>query len=317
MSRPDLPDNQEKGDSAGTWSEDRIPVVDLDVLVNGDAAQRSEAIRHLGRACEEWGFFMVINHGVPASLQGATMDACKEMFCLPAEENAEYMNPTLMAPISLGTSLNSAYWRNYVKGNVTEYATRTRGLMLALTAAISESMGLDDGRIAEALNLEDCFQLVVWNQYPPAGPEVGLPPHTDHGLLALLFQTGVDGLQVQKNGRWILAKPIPNSYFVIAGDQLEIVSNGRYKAALHRAMVHGEQARMSSVCLLGPCLDTVVQPIPELALQGVEFRGIKYREYIAHQRTKTVNENAAVVVARAQREILARQGSPNNPEINA
>jgi isopenicillin N synthase-like dioxygenase len=59
MSRPDLPDNQEKGDSAGTWSEDRIPVVDLDVLVNGDAAQRSEAIRHLGRACEEWGFFMV------------------------------------------------------------------------------------------------------------------------------------------------------------------------------------------------------------------------------------------------------------------
>jgi isopenicillin N synthase-like dioxygenase len=94
--------------------------------------------------------------------------------------------------------------------------------MLALTAAISESMGLDDGRIAEALNLEDCFQLIVWNQYPPAGPEVGLPPHTDHGLLALLFQTGVDGLQVQKNGRWILAKPIPNSYFVIAGDQLEV-----------------------------------------------------------------------------------------------
>ncbi|XP_047063378.1 2-oxoglutarate-dependent dioxygenase 19-like [Lolium rigidum] len=334
MSRPDLPDNQEKGDSAGTWSEDRIPVVDLDVLVNGDAAQRSEAIRHLGRACEEWGFFMVINHGVPGSLQGATMDACKEMFGLPAEENAEYMNPTLMAPVSLGTSLNSAYWRNYVKffthpdfhcpekpanlrGNVTEYATRTRGLMLALTAAISESMGLADGRIAEALNLEDCFQLVVWNQYPPAGPEVGLPPHTDHGLLALLFQTGVDGLQVQKNGRWILAKPIPNSYFVIAGDQLEIVSNGRYKAALHRAMVHGEQARMSSVCLLGPCLDTVVQPIPELALQGVEFRGVKYRDYIEHQRTKTVNESAAVVVARAQREILARQGSPNNPEINA
>jgi hypothetical protein len=43
------------------------------------------------------------------------MDACKEMFDLPAEENAEYMNPTLMAPVSLGTSLNSAYWRNYVK----------------------------------------------------------------------------------------------------------------------------------------------------------------------------------------------------------
>ncbi|CAM0908108.1 unnamed protein product [Alopecurus aequalis] len=297
----DLPDSKEKpGDSAETLS---VPVVDLDVIVNGDAEQRSQAIQHLGCACEEWGLFMVINHGVPESLQGATVDACKEMFNLPAEENTEYMGVAPTAPIILGTTTTiSAYCRrNYIKllthpnihcpekppnlrGNVTEYTTRTRGLMLELTTAISESLGLDGGRIAEALNLDHCFHIYTWNQYPPADPEageIGLPPHSDHGLLSVLSQNGVDGLQLEKNGRWLPAKPIPNSLFVVVGDQLEIVSNGRYKAALHRAVIHGELERMSSVSMIGPCLDVVVQPIPELAPQGMEdFRCMKYREYI-------------------------------------
>jgi isopenicillin N synthase-like dioxygenase len=106
-----------------------------------------------------------------------------------------------------------------------EYATHTRGLLLGLTTAISDSLGLDGGRIAGALNLENCFQILVGNHYSPAGPDVGaigLPAHSDHGLLTLLFQNGVDGLQVKHNGRWLLAKPIPGSFFVIAGDQLEV-----------------------------------------------------------------------------------------------
>jgi hypothetical protein len=35
MARPDNPDCEENGDSAGSYREDGIPVVDLDVLANG------------------------------------------------------------------------------------------------------------------------------------------------------------------------------------------------------------------------------------------------------------------------------------------
>uniref|UniRef100_A0ACD6AHZ6 Uncharacterized protein n=2 Tax=Avena sativa TaxID=4498 RepID=A0ACD6AHZ6_AVESA len=341
MARPDCPDF---GDSAGAHIEDGIPVVDLDVLFSGDSDQRSAAIRHLGRACEDWGFFMVINHGVPESLQGATMDACKELFSLPAEEKAEYMDAAPMDPVRVGTGFNSAVdgaklWRDYLKmfahpdlhcpakpanlrGTATEYATRTRGLMLELTAAISESLGLDGGRIAEALNLERCFQILVGNHYPPAGPDVGaigLPTHSDHGLLTLLFQNGVDGLQVKHSGEWLLAKPVPGSFFVIAGDQLEIVSNGRYKAVLHRALVDGEQARMSFLSLIGPCLDAVVEPIPELAREapeGAQFRGIKYMEYMEHQQSNRLKENAALDIVRVHREILTREDSLNSYPVD-
>ncbi|KAM3254076.1 hypothetical protein ACQJBY_047918 [Aegilops geniculata] len=322
----------------GACSEqDGIPVVDLAVLLNGDAGERSQAVRHLGRACQDWGFFMVTNHWVPEALQSAMMDACKELFSLPPDQKQEHMDAGPMDPVRVGTGFNSAvdgarYWRDYVKmfahpelhcpakpdglrGVAAEYAARTRGLLLELTAAISESLGLHAGRIAERLDLGSCFQILVGNHYPPcaAGSDdddgaVGLPAHSDHGLLTLLFQNGVDGLQVKHDGRWLLAKPIPGSFFVVAGDQLEIVSNGRYKGVLHRALVDREQARMSCVSLLGPCLDAVVEPVPELAVPplglGLEFRGVKYRDYMEHQQSNKLNEKGALDLVRVQRHIL-------------
>jgi hypothetical protein len=44
-----------------------IPVVDFDALVNGAAEQRAQAVRDVGRACQDWGFFMVCMHAVPRS----------------------------------------------------------------------------------------------------------------------------------------------------------------------------------------------------------------------------------------------------------
>jgi hypothetical protein len=51
--------NGDLGDCAGAASPDGVPVIDLDILLNGDAEERSQAIRDIGRACEDWGFFMV------------------------------------------------------------------------------------------------------------------------------------------------------------------------------------------------------------------------------------------------------------------
>ncbi|XP_062196638.1 2-oxoglutarate-dependent dioxygenase 19-like [Phragmites australis] len=318
----------------GACGGDGIPVVDFDVLVNGAADQRAQAIRDLGRACEDWGFFMVINHGVSEALKEAVMETYKELLSLPEEGKAEYLEAGPMDPIRIGSGFYSVvdgarYSRDYLKmfahpelhcpanpaklrDVATDYAAKTRGLLLQLAKAISESLGLDGGRISEALSLESCFQILVGNHYPPyTGPDnvgMGLPAHSDHGLLTLLFQNGVDGLQVEHDGQWLLAEPLPGAFFVIAGDQLEIVSNGRYKAVLHRAVVGGERARMSFVSMVSPCLDAVVEPVPELARdgQGLEFRGIRYRDYMAHQQSNKLDGKAALDIARVQRDISGR-----------
>jgi isopenicillin N synthase-like dioxygenase len=120
-------------------------------------------------------------------------------------------------------------WSFIVRDVAAEYSVRTRDLLRSLARAISESLGLDGGIISEALDLDSCFQLIAANRYPPYtgtdGVGMGLPAHSDHGLLTLLFQNGVDGLQVEHDGRWLLAKPLPGAFFVVAGDQLEVTTS--------------------------------------------------------------------------------------------
>ncbi|KAL6859079.1 hypothetical protein ACP4OV_018081 [Aristida adscensionis] len=308
-----------------------VPVVDLGVLVNGTADQRSQAVRDLGRACRDWGFFMVVNHGVPESLREAMMAACKGLFDLPREEKAEYLEAAPMDPIRIGRGFFAVvggvrFWRDYVKmfahpelhcpakppelrDVAAEYGAQTRHMLLQLATAISESLGLDGGRLGEALSLDSCFHILVGNHYPPYAGRgdddvgVGFPAHSDHGLLTLLFQNGVDGLQIEHDGQWLLATPLPGAFFVIAGDQMEIVTNGRYKAALHRAVVGGERARMSFVSMISPSLDAVVEPLPELARDGggAEFRGVRYRDYMARQQSTRIDGKTALDMARLQR----------------
>ena len=85
------------------------------------------------------------------------------------------------------------------------------------------------------------------------------------------------------------------------------MSNGRYKGALHRAVVGGERARMSVVSMISPCLDAVVEPVPELVPdgRGLEFRGVRYRDYMEHQQSNKLDGKAALDIARVKRDIAA------------
>jgi isopenicillin N synthase-like dioxygenase len=62
----------------------------------------------------------VTNHGVPEDLKEAVTETCKELFSLPEEEKAEYMEAGPMDPIRVGSGFNSVvddarYWRDYLK----------------------------------------------------------------------------------------------------------------------------------------------------------------------------------------------------------
>ena len=114
---------------------------------------------------------------------------------------------------------------------VINYSKNTKFLYLMLTEAILESLGLvnitniekeyDD----ELREFKDGSQLIVVNCYP-ACPEpeltLGLPPHSDYGLLTLLLQDEVKGLQIQHEGRWVTVEPLPDSLVVNVGDHLEV-----------------------------------------------------------------------------------------------
>ena len=94
-----------------------------------------------------------------------------------------------------------------------------------LLKGISKSLGMEEGYIEKAMNMDSSTQVLVANLYPPCPqPELalGMPAHSDHGLLTLLIQNEVGGLQVEHKGKWFNVNAIPNSFLVNTGDQLEV-----------------------------------------------------------------------------------------------
>jgi isopenicillin N synthase-like dioxygenase len=83
-------------------------------------------------------------------------------------------------------------------------------------------------------------------------------------------------------------------------DLVQIVSNGKYKSVLHRAVLNSEMARMSIVTVIGPSLDAIVEPIPDLvnADSPAVFHGMKYRDYMEHQQSNSLVEKGALDLVR-------------------
>ncbi|XP_023552481.1 protein DMR6-LIKE OXYGENASE 2-like [Cucurbita pepo subsp. pepo] len=295
-------------DAAPHGVEDSIPTIDFSLLTTGTPHQRSKVVNELGKACHDWGFFMVINHGVGEGLMKEMVEICREFFDLTEEEKRVYETKHVLDPIRYGTSFNPKmeevfFWRDYLKVLVhpkfhsppkptrfreilEEYSKRIKEMARELVRGISESLGLEACNIEKAADLESSSTLFAANLYPPCPqPQLarGLPPHSDQCLLTVLLQNHVAGLQILHDHQWLTVNPIPNALLVNTADQLEIMSNGKYKSVLHRAMVNDKATRISIAMAIGPSSQTLVAPLPELLHKHNSpplFKSIMYKDYM-------------------------------------
>lgn len=130
-----------------------------------------------------------------------------------------------------------------------------------------------------------CLQL---NSYPPCpSPDrvMGLPEHTDSTLFTILHQTNAShGLQVYREDPpiWVNAPPLAGTLIINVGDLLHVLSNGRFRPPLHRALVSGASHRVSIVYLWGPPPDARVSPLVKFVGANAEatYRSVSYLEYL-------------------------------------
>ena len=106
-------------------------------------------------------------------------------------------------------------------------------------------------------------------QYYPPQPDdaeedqFGVAPHTDFGVLTVLCQDAIGGLQIQRvNGEWAAMPPIPGTLVVNIGDLLHRWSNRRYRSTVHRVINASGRERLSLVLAYDPNFETVVDPAP-------------------------------------------------------
>eukprot|EP01018_Ginkgo_biloba_P002645 Gb_32085 [translate_table: standard] len=66
----------------------QIPVIDLSPLEANPPDEKSveRLVLEVGKACKEWGYFQVVNHGLPIHLLHRLQSAAAELFSLPLYE---------------------------------------------------------------------------------------------------------------------------------------------------------------------------------------------------------------------------------------
>ncbi|CAM6059441.1 unnamed protein product [Sphagnum tenellum] len=287
--------------------ESTIPVIDFAGFHLTE--RRPLILQQIRRASEDWGFFQIINHGVAPALLNDILHTHKEFFEMPLEEQMKYYSKDTNAPFKFSViPLLPPHliqpWKDgltviYSKGMDTtnwptkpttfidvtlQYNEAVNVLKRELLAALSESLGLQSSFIDDLCGE---FQKSNSNYYPPC-PEpqyaFGARPHSDPTTITLLLQDHVGGLEVRdKHGEWMQVKPIPHAFVINLGDQLEIISNGRYKSVEHRVTVNSNTVRISFATFIYPSKTTKVGPPLELVNleEGEPYKDFIYGDYLA------------------------------------
>jgi isopenicillin N synthase-like dioxygenase len=279
-----------------------IPIIDIQ-QINSEEHKNTIA-RQINNACTNHGFFYISGHDVDTNLQEELMEQSMLFFQLPESEklaiamenggsawrgffpvNAELTSgkPDKKEGLYFGTELPDSHpsvkagvplhGQNLFPHSPSGFGDTTLKYMDAVAQTgqlimkgIALSLGLPEDYFYQQYT-SDPFVLFRIFHYPPQQPNTtqwGVGEHTDYGLLTILLQDSVGGLQVKSNGKWIDAPPIPNTFICNIGDMLDRMTGGIYRSTPHRVLNTSGKSRLSFPLFFDPAFDSKIAPITNI-----------------------------------------------------
>lgn len=275
------------GDALGS-----VPVIDL-------RGPREQLVQEVDRACADWGFFQVRGHGVSQEVFTQLLDSAERFFALPREEKRRslrspanpwgYYDRELtknvrdkkevfdIGPDAAGRSAEEdpfegrTCWPDKPAGFpavMRSFFQEAERVAATLADLIGEGLGATT-QLSEAFRPANSSFLRL-NHYPVSdpmsgertdAPGLGVHHHSDAGVLTLLWQSGVPGLQVYREGYWHGIEPIADAFVVNIGDMTQVWSNDRYRAPLHRVIAMESVDRYSFPFFYNPAYRATIEPL--------------------------------------------------------
>ncbi|KAL8043101.1 hypothetical protein ABFX02_09G095800 [Erythranthe guttata] len=219
----------------------KLPVIDFSNLKQ--ETETWEFVKAKVReALEEYGCFEAIlpDRKIPLNLRKSIFDGLSQLFDLPLETKqrnmsdkhtdgyrGQYKNYPLFESLGIHHPL--------IPGKLQSFAnlmwTQGNPTFSKSVESICEELFELDKNVRRMV-LESKYDAPQTNE-----TEVALPRHTDKNIITILYENGVNGLEVMtENGEWIAFKPsTPNSCIVMAGEAFHVVMAGekaRYSVGL-------------------------------------------------------------------------------------
>jgi isopenicillin N synthase-like dioxygenase len=256
-------------------------VVDISGLYSSDPAARKEAAARLGAACDDIGFFYAVNHNVAVETIDRAVAMADRFFALPETERLKikansnnrgyrdiwdsvHRNGKTNAKDSFDLGFPVTADDPDVKAGTPFYAPNLWPEMPGFREAIEAIyLGKSDDFFTRHFT-KPVADMVINHYLGSAGLHVSdqaSGPHTDHGIVTILWQDSLGGLEVMgKDGQWISAAPLRGSFVINIGELMKRWTNGRFKATVHRVVHLRDMPRYSMPLFCNPNFRTRVDP---------------------------------------------------------
>lgn len=249
-----------------------IPVVDLELFINGNKSEKEGFIKDLGDAFRDIGFVCVKNHSIPQLLIDDFYEKSRAFFALDYDTKSKYEIKGLAGQRGY-TSFGKEHAKQsdvgdlkeflqigqtYADGSIEEGTENPKIVDIDdfskvgdelykafeksgsyLLRAISAYLGLESSYFDSKIMGGTSILRTIY--YPPITKEpataIRADEHEDINLITLLVGASAGGLEVMdKNNSWIPIKPEENEIAINVGDMLQRLCNGHLKSTTHRVV---------------------------------------------------------------------------------
>ncbi|XP_027342183.1 feruloyl CoA ortho-hydroxylase 1-like isoform X2 [Abrus precatorius] len=282
-----------------------IPIIDF---TNWDDPDVQDSIFD---AASKWGFFQIVNHGIPIKVFDDLKAAVHRFFELPAEEKKNLKENSPPDVVRLATSFSPhaesvlewkdylqlvyaseekihAHWPAILKDQALQYMKFSETLVRKLLKVLLKKLNVKELDKTREHTLMGAMILGL-NYYPTCPePEVvaGVGPHSDISSVTVLLQDDIGGLYVRDGDgdNWTYVPPVEEALVINIGDVLQIMSNGRYKSIEHRVVANRSKTRISIPIFVNPAPDAIIGPLPEVLENGdkPKYSQVVYSDYFKY-----------------------------------